>query len=258
MIKDLGWHSLQERRAMSRLTLMYKLQESAWPSRWGSIWSRKQWTCNQTIDKSAPLQEHYGKQDWTAVESSFFPCTVPEWNNLPGHLTVPTQLRLSRPNWHKRLALRPWSLVATATTIEMTADPLCHISLVGALHRTQCRSWTKIFGRGPTWPSEWNLGGTENFWNFHSWNCWKCTSVCMEPQQCWYLYVQFEACQTFMAMQTDATLLANNTQQCWELMALVASVCMGLLHIPPVQGYCLTIKNLGWIQITQISVATCS
>ena len=29
-------------------------------------------------------------------------------------------------------------------------------------------------------------------------------------------------------MQTDATLLANNTQQCWELLALVASVCMGL------------------------------
>ena len=29
-------------------------------------------------------------------------------------------------------------------------------------------------------------------------------------------------------MQTDATLLANNIQQCWELLALVASVCMGL------------------------------
>ena len=29
-------------------------------------------------------------------------------------------------------------------------------------------------------------------------------------------------------MQTDVTLLANNTQQCWELLALVASVCMGL------------------------------
>ena len=29
-------------------------------------------------------------------------------------------------------------------------------------------------------------------------------------------------------MQTDATLLANNTQQCWELLALVGSVCMGL------------------------------
>ena len=36
MIKDLGWYSLQERRAMSRLTLMYKLRDSAWPSRWGS------------------------------------------------------------------------------------------------------------------------------------------------------------------------------------------------------------------------------
>ena len=40
--------------------------------------------------------------------------------------------------------------------------------------------------------------------------------------------VQFETGQTFRPMQTDATLLANNTQQCWELLALVASVCMGL------------------------------
>ena len=40
--------------------------------------------------------------------------------------------------------------------------------------------------------------------------------------------VQFETGQTFRPMQTDSTLLANNTQQCWELLALVASVCMGL------------------------------
>ena len=31
-----------------------------------------------------------------------------------------------------------------------------------------------------------------------------------------------------------------------------------LTYIPPVQGYCLTIKNLGSMQITQISVATYS
>ena len=40
--------------------------------------------------------------------------------------------------------------------------------------------------------------------------------------------VYFETGQTFRPMQTDATLLANNTQHCWELLALVASVCMGL------------------------------
>ena len=68
------------------------------------------------------------QQTRTAIESSFLPWTVSEWNNLPGHLAVPTQLRLSGPNWRKRLALRPLSLVATTTTIEMTADPLCHIS----------------------------------------------------------------------------------------------------------------------------------
>ena len=79
------------------------------------------------------------RQTRTAIESSFFPWTVPEWNNLPGHLAVPTQLRLSGPNWHKRLA----QVIGIAALIsrshyyyEITADPLCHISLVGALHRT--------------------------------------------------------------------------------------------------------------------------
>ena len=53
--------------------------------------------------------------------------------------------------------------------------------------------------------------------------------VCMEPQQCWHLLrTEFETGQTFRPMQTDASLLANNTQQCWELLALVASVCIGL------------------------------
>ena len=84
------------------------------------------------------------RQTRTAIESSFFPLTVPEWNNLPGHLALPTQLRLSVPNWHKRLALRPSSLVATTTTIEMSADPLCHISLVGALHRTDLDLYPSI------------------------------------------------------------------------------------------------------------------
>ena len=40
--------------------------------------------------------------------------------------------------------------------------------------------------------------------------------------------IKFETGQTFRPMQTDATLLANNTQKYWELLALVASVCMGL------------------------------
>ena len=88
----------------------------------------------QPHDRQVSTASETLRQTRTAIESSFFPWTVHEWNNLPGHLAVPTQLRLSGPNWHTQL--RPWSLVATATTIEMTADPLCHISLMGALHRT--------------------------------------------------------------------------------------------------------------------------
>ena len=39
-------------------------------------------------------------------------------------------------------------------------------------------------------------------------------SVCIDPQQCWHLL----AGQTFRPIQMDATLLANNTQQCCDLL----------------------------------------
>ena len=46
---------------------------------------------------------------------------------------------------------------------------------------------------------------------------------------CWHLLrIVWNRSNFFRPMQTDATLLANNTQQCWELLALVESVCMGL------------------------------
>ena len=44
-------------------------------------------------------------------------------------------------------------------------------------------------------------------------------------------------------MQTDATLLANNNQQCWELLALVASVCMGLKLSDETDHKCLLTYN---------------
>ena len=90
----------------------------------------------QPYDRQVSTASGTLQQTRTAIGSLFFPWTVSEWNNLPGHLAMPTQLRLSGPNWHKRLALRPLSLVATTSTIEMTAYPLFHISLVGALRRT--------------------------------------------------------------------------------------------------------------------------
>ena len=50
--------------------------------------------------------------------------------------------------------------------------------------------------------------------------CWAqhAASVCMEPQQCWHLLRMFETGQTFKPIQTDATLLANSTQKCCELL----------------------------------------
>ena len=112
MIKDLKWHSLQERRAMSLLALMYK--DGAWPSRCGSIKSSQQRTCNQTMDKSAASGTLW--QTRTVIDLLFpADCARVELPQCPTIFAVSTQLRLSGPNWHKRSTLQPWSLVDTTS-----------------------------------------------------------------------------------------------------------------------------------------------
>ena len=78
MICDLGWQSLEARRAVSRLSLMYKIAhglvdvESQILVRSGLATRQSQGQHNRNI---LALKSCY--------RASFFPRTVPEWNHLP-------------------------------------------------------------------------------------------------------------------------------------------------------------------------------
>ena len=78
MIKDQGWHSLQERRTMSGLTLMYKRvhglvnEDSSEVANSGRATRRS--TSQRRFRNITANKNCY--------RSSFFPRTAPEWNHL--------------------------------------------------------------------------------------------------------------------------------------------------------------------------------
>ena len=78
MIKDLGWQSLQERRAISRLSLMYKIVHGLSEVQLPNL-MRKTRTTRSACGKG--FRNVRSKKN--CYRSSFLPRTIPEWNNLP-------------------------------------------------------------------------------------------------------------------------------------------------------------------------------
>ena len=78
---DLGWQSLEARRAVSRLSLMYKIAHGLVDVE------------SQILVRSGRATRHSQVQDYRSIlalkscyRASFFPRTVPEWNHLPPHI----------------------------------------------------------------------------------------------------------------------------------------------------------------------------
>ena len=78
MIKDLGWQSLQERRAISRLSLMYKIVHGLSEVQLPNL-MRKTRTTRSASGKGFRNE----RNNKNCYRSSFLPRTIPEWNNLP-------------------------------------------------------------------------------------------------------------------------------------------------------------------------------
>ena len=90
-ICDLGWQSLEARRAVSRLSLMYKVAHGLMDVESQILVRSGRATNNKLINNNKPRQsqgQYY--RNILALKSchraSFFPHTVPEWNHVPPHI----------------------------------------------------------------------------------------------------------------------------------------------------------------------------
>ena len=84
MIKDLNWHTLEERRIYSRLTLMYKMAYDlvAIPAADYLIFNTRQSRHNHQLAyrKIQTLKDYYNY--------TLFPCTTVHWNALQFYIPV--------------------------------------------------------------------------------------------------------------------------------------------------------------------------
>ena len=82
MMCDLGWQSLEARRAVSHLSLMYKFVR-------GLVDVESQVLVRSGRATRQSQGNHYFRNILTlksCYRASFFPRTVPEWNHLPLHI----------------------------------------------------------------------------------------------------------------------------------------------------------------------------
>ena len=91
MICDLGWQSLEARRAVSRLSLMYKVAHGLVDVESQILVRSGRATNNKLINNNKTRQsqgQYY--RNILALKSchraSIFPHTVPEWNHVPPHI----------------------------------------------------------------------------------------------------------------------------------------------------------------------------
>ena len=97
MVNELGWESLQDRRQISRLCLLYKAHN-------GLVDIDK--TAYSKPDDSRTRSHTGFYQEHTKHEvyyNSFFPRTIREWNRLPNSLTSSTTVDGFRASLYTRL-----------------------------------------------------------------------------------------------------------------------------------------------------------
>ena len=78
MIKDLGWQSLQEWRAVKRLTLMYKTMRGLSEVQFSNLIRKRRTTRSASVKGFRNVRSNK-----SCYCSSFLPRTIPKWNNLP-------------------------------------------------------------------------------------------------------------------------------------------------------------------------------
>ena len=86
MVEDLGWESLQDRRYIARLSLLYKMQHGLVDVDTSSYLQQGD---SRTRGSRGFFQERINSE---VDYNSFFPRTIREWNSLPADVTAATSL----------------------------------------------------------------------------------------------------------------------------------------------------------------------
>ena len=93
MLKDLGWDSLEDRRREIRLAQFYKAVHHLTAIPTDNILVPAD---ERTRNSHAYKYRHIAAKTAT-YRNSFFPRTVPEWNKLPAHATLPPPPEAATP-----------------------------------------------------------------------------------------------------------------------------------------------------------------
>jgi hypothetical protein len=88
MLSSLGWPSLDTRRKITRLSMLYKITHNLVDIEWQNHLTKPQRRLKRTYDLSYQRTQTKTK----ALEFSFFPWTSKIWNELPHHLLDQTKL----------------------------------------------------------------------------------------------------------------------------------------------------------------------
>ena len=97
MVRDIGWESLQDRRSIARLSLIYKMHHGLVDVDTSSYLPQGD---RRTRGSRGFFQDRINSE---VYYNSFFPRTIQEWNNLPGDVTAGASLEEFRASLTARL-----------------------------------------------------------------------------------------------------------------------------------------------------------
>ena len=102
MVNSLGWETLQDRRKMQRLTMLFKIKHNLVEilEAESIVWSKDSRTRG-----SQRLFVPYTSV--TMYKMSFFPRTIQDWNKLPSSITDMQDIEAFKTALHDRIAVQP-------------------------------------------------------------------------------------------------------------------------------------------------------
>lgn len=97
LIKEIGWLSLQERRNLQKLTIMYKIENGMLPDQFSNIFPNRVGENSDYNLRNASNFEVVNRRT-SLFSNSFVPSAVNQWNNLPVHIKNSNSVSVFKSN----------------------------------------------------------------------------------------------------------------------------------------------------------------